>query len=257
MAYSNEDYLGIPDFMQKTSTYKTGRNVSSTYDRRQLTTRDDDVFINMARENSLNARRIRATKRKKKVDNSLSAVLKKNWKSLVVTMGLGATLLSGIQALGEDYHEYNMLAQNPVIEATNQAVFNHTSRTDDLENYQIDAIGVAQDIDNILENGGDPLIVLGTLADNLYHNYEQDELSTIVKHSFGEEPDDLVRRLNPDRYEEGIQDLDFKADIRDYIIQQTEADIARKNIDTNNQLEEMFNFSPVNTNSDVKGMGGK
>lgn len=257
MAYSNEDYLGIPDFMQKTSTYKTGRNVSSTYDRRQLTTRDDDVFINMARENSLNSRRIRATKQKRKVDNSLSGIFKRHWKEIVITMGLGAALVTGAQKLADVYHEYDMLNQNPVVEATNLAVSNHVSRTNDLKNWQVDPVAVSSDVDNILENGGDPLIVLGTLANRLDESYAQDELSAIVKHSFGEDPDTLVKSLNPDRYDEGIQDPDFKADVRNYVVQQTEADVARQEIDANNQLEEMFNFSPTNTNSDVKGMGGK
>ena len=255
MAYNNEERLGISDFMQKTSTYRN----SSVYGKRSSTTiRDDeDVFINMARRNSLNSKRIQATRRRKKVDNSLSGVLKRHWKGLVVTMGLGAALFAGAQALGDAYHEIDMLDQNPVVVATNQAVSNHISRTDDLQNWQIDTYGVANDIDNILENGGDSAIVLGTLATRLDQSYAQDDLAAIVEHSFGQDPDKLVQSLNPERYEEGIQYPDFKSDVRNYIIQQTEAEIARKNIDTNNQLEEMFNFSSVNTDSDVKGMGGK
>ena len=37
------------------------------------------------------------------------------------------------------------------------------------------------------------------------------------------------------------KDTDFKADVRNYIVQQTEADIAHSHIDANSQLEAMLN----------------
>ena len=62
--------------------------------------------------------------------------------------------------------------------------------------------------------------MLGTLATRLDQSYAQDDLAAIVEHSFGQDPDKLVQSLNPERYEEGIQDPDFKSDVRNYIIQQ-------------------------------------
>ena len=126
-----------------------------------------------------------------------------------------------------------------------------------MQNWQLNTWGVGQDVDAILENGGDPLIVLGTLGSSLNETYTQDELSSIVEHSFGENPDTLVRSLNPERYEDGIQDPDFKADVRNYIVQQTEADIARSHIDANSQLEAMLNSGQGIQNTGEKGMGGK
>lgn len=183
--------------------------------------------------------------------------MQRHWKGIVFAMGLGAAALVGLQSLGDNLHEFDMINQNPVVAATSQAVNNHKSRTDDLQNWQLNTWGVGQDVDAILENGGDPLIVLGTLGDSLDETYTQDELAAIVKHSFGENPDTLVRSLNPERYEDGIQDTDFKVDVRDYIVQQTEADIARSHIDANSQLEAMLNSGQGIQNTGEKGMGGK
>ena len=259
MAYSNEDRLGIPDFMQKTNTYHQ-RPASSQYRRqtnaRNMTEDDYEVYKEMRRR-SLDQKTIYAKQSRKKVDKSLKGQLQRHWKGIVLAMGLGAAALVGLQSLGDNLHEFDMINQNPVVAATSQAVNNHKSRTDDLQNWQLNTWGVGQDVDAILENGGDPLIVLGTLGSSLNETYTQDELSSIVEHSFGENPDTLVRSLNPERYEDGIQDPDFKTDVRNYIVQQTEADIARSHIDANSQLEAMLNSGQGIQNTGEKGMGGK
>ncbi len=253
MEYDNDDRLGIPNFMQKTSTYRN----FSVYGKRQSSAISDDKSINMARRNSLDSRRIQATRCKKAVDNSLSGVLKKHWRGLVVTMGIGAVTLSGVQTLSNMYYNVDMVSKNPVVAATSAVVDQHKSITSDFRNWQLDAAAVADDINTILKNGADSLIVLGTLGNSLNEPYTQDELSTIVKSSFGEDPDILVRSLNPERYDQGIQDPDFKEDVRNYIVKQTEADIARASIDANSELKAMFSETSTNVNSDMKGMGGK
>lgn len=254
MAYDNDDRLGIPEFMQRTNTY--GRDFESKNQRRQNSTRNvhssnyDDV-IDAARRRSLDQRRIQAKKKTKKVDKSFTGRLKKHWKGIVITMGLGATIFSGVQSLGEDYHELKMISQNPVATATREAIFDHQSRTDDNQHWQLDSFGVSMDVDRILENGGDPLTVLGTLSSNLNEAYTQDELATVVEHSFGEDPDTLVRSLNPERYEEGIQDPDFKEDVRNYIVEQEEARVAGFG------LADMLSARVNVPNTSEKGMGGK
>lgn len=255
MAYDNEDRLGIPEFMQKTNTY-VGRNSTSTHQRRHTSTRGADGYdyneaYEDARKRSLDQKPIHAKKSRKKVDKSLTGRLKRHWKGIALAMGLGAVMFSGIQSLENDLHELEMLSQNPVAAATRQAINDHKSRTDDNRNWQLNTWGVEQDIDDILEDGGDPLTVLGTLASNLSESYTQDELTDIVEHSFGENPDTLVRGLNPDRYEEGIQDPDFKADVHDYIVKQEEAREAGFG------LVDMLNAKINAENTSEKGMGGK
>lgn len=259
MAYSNEDRLGIPDFMQKTNTYHQ-RPASSQYRRqtnaRNMTEDDYEVYKEMRRR-SLDRKNIHAKQSRKKVDNSLKGQLKRHWKGIVFSIGLGAAVFSADQALDELFHEADIINQNSVVSATRQAVRDHELRTDNVRNWQLNTSGVEQDVDAILDNGGDPLIVLGTLGNSLNKTYTQDELTSIVEHSFGENPDTLVRSLNPERYDEGIQDPDFKVDVRNYIVQQTEADIARSHIDANSQLEAMLNSGQGIQNTGEKGMGGK
>lgn len=252
-----EERLGIPDFMKKTSTYHSSRRPSTARSSSRARNFDEEeFFVHSSKRNSLDSREIRATRRRKKVDKSLTGTLKKHWKGLAITMGLGALLLSGVEAVEDNIHEVLMVSQNPVVEATHRAINSHKSRTDDDRNWYLNVTGVVSDVDTILDNGGDPLIVLGALASGLDENYTQDELSNIVQQSFGEEPDELVRSLNPERYADGIQGTNFREDVRDYIVQQTEADIARSNIDSKGELEAMFNFTPIE-NSVAKGMGGK
>lgn len=259
MAYDDKDRLGIPDFMLKTNTYNNQKS-ASTYQRRHTSTRDTveyDAVYDDVRRSSLDKRKIHANKRTKKVDKSLTGRLKRQWKGIALSMGLGAMMFSGVQSLGDDFHELKVINQNPVVTAVHQTVNEHKSRTDDYRNWQLDTWGVEKDVDKILENGGDPLIVLGTLGTSLNESFSQDELSLIVEHSFGENPDTLVRNLNPERYDEGIQDPEFKSDVRNYIVQKTEADIVRSSIDANSELEAMFNLKTASLGEDMKGMGGK
>lgn len=208
-----------------------------------------------------------ARRKKRSVDDNLIVVFCNHWRAFAVSMVGGAILLASAKAGGEaianTLHEANMLRSNSTYMDTVRAIKEnkqYSSMTRDAvgeTTWWLNTATVANGVNAILEKGGDPLIVLGALSDTLDESFEEDELSTIVTETFGEDPNILVRNLNPERYDEGIKDPDFKEDIRNYIIQQTEAEIARTSIDTNNQLQAMFSSETVSTDSDAKGMGGK
>ena len=204
-----------------------------------------------------------ASVRRKSANDNLVMVICKHWRAFAISMGVGAILLAGVQNVANKSHEDKMLDLNSTYTDTVDAIKENKKyipMTRDAvgeTTWWLDTATAVNDVNTILEEGGDPLIVLGALADTLDDSFARDELNIIVTQIFGQDPDSLVQNFNPERYNEGIQDPDFKEDIRNYIIQQTETEIARASIDTNNQLEAMFSSETVATDSDAKGMGGK
>ena len=219
--------------------------------------------MEQVKQASLDQQPKHASVRRKSTDDNLVMVICKHWRAFAISMGVGAILLAGVQNVANKSHEDKMLDLNSTYTDTVDAIKEnkkYTPMTRDAvgkTTWWLNTATAANDVNAILEKGGDPLIVLGALSDTLDESFEEDELRTIVTETFGEDPNIWVRNLNPERYDEGIQDPDFKEDIRNYIIQQTEAEIARASIDTNNQLEAMFSSETVSTDSDAKGMGGK
>lgn len=253
MKYGDENLPGIPDFMQKTSTNRSARTVRSS---ERFSFGDDYEIADFAKNNSVKRGPIRATRRRKKVDNSLWGRIKRNWKELAVSIGVTLAVFSGVSSFGDAMHEDAMIKNNPEVQRTNEIISDSISRTDDFQNWQLDPSKASYELKNLVENGGDPLIILGTLGNRLNEDYTQDELSSIVTNVFGEDPDTLVRGLNPERYEKGIHDADFKKDVQTYIVQKEEAKQALRDIDPNTQLESMLQSSEAYQNSNEKGMGG-
>ena len=224
-------------------------------------------YQEQVRQASLDPKLEDANVQEKIADGNLIMVIYKHWRAFAISMVGGAILLASAKAGGEaianTLHEANMLRSNSTYIDTVRAIKEnkqYSSMTRDAfgeTTWWLDTATAVNDVNTILEEGGDPLIVLGALADTLDDSFARDELNIIVTQTFGQDPDSLVQNFNPERYDEGIQDSNFKEDIRNYIIQQTEADIARASIDTNNQLEAMFSSETVATDSDAKGMGGK
>ncbi len=249
----SENY--ILDFIQKSG----GKGPQS-----RVSTLDQMEQVKRA---SLDQQPKHASVRRKSADDNLVMVICKHWRAFAISMVGGAILLAcakaGGEAIANTLHEANMLRSNSTYTDTVDAIKENKKyipMTRDAvgeTTWWLDTATAVNDVNTILEEGGDPLIVLGALADTLDDSFARDELNIIVTHTFGEDPDSLVQNFNPERYNEGIQDPDFKEDIRNYIIQQTEAEIARASIDTNNQLEAMFSSETVATDSDAKGMGGK
>lgn len=250
---NSENY--IPGFMQK-SGGKGPQSRAITLDQ-----------MEQVKQASLDQQPKHASVGRKSADGNLVMVLGKHWRAFAISMVGGAILLAsaqaGVERITNKLHEDIMLGSNSTYTDTVRVIKEnkeYTPMTRDAvgeTTWWLDTATVANGVNAILEKGGDPLIVLGALSDTLDESFEEDELSTIVTETFGEDPNILVRNLNPERYDDGIKDPDFKEDIRNYIIQQTEAEIARTSIDTNNQLEAMFSSETVSTDSDAKGMGGK
>ena len=211
----DDDRLGIPDFMQNTSTggYRGSReserrHSSSSYqDARRSSHRGQRAYNNggiseedlrRAREQSVGGRPVRAT---------YSAVV--------------------------------------------DVVNSHKSRTDNNEYWQLDDIGAATDIKTMVDSGADPLIVTAALGASLDENYAKDNLDYITGRVFGKDADTLVRDINPERYADGIHDKDFIQDARDYIVQQQEASNAK---DEMSQMFEQYDSMQSQQNSVTKGV---
>lgn len=263
----DDDRLGIPDFMQNTSTrgYRGSReserrySSSSYQDARRSSHRGQRAYNNggiseedlrRARESSVGGRPIRATKKKKSLPAVIIRTLVKNWKG-VVGLALGISLTLGAQGIGNSLHELDMLSQNPTYSAVVNVVNSHKSRTDNNEYWQIDDFGTATDIKTMVDSGADPLIVTAALGASLDESYAKDNLDYITNRVFGKDADTLVRDINPERYADGIHDKDFIQDARDYIVQQQEASNAK---DEMGQMFEQYDSMQTQQNSVTKGV---
>lgn len=263
----DDDRLGIPDFMQNTSTrgYRGSReserrHSSSSYqDARRSSYRSHRTYNNggiseddlrRARESSVGGRPIRATKKKKSLPAVIIRTLAKNWKG-VVGLALGISLTLGAQGIGNSFHELDMLSQNPTYSAVVNVVNSHKSRTDNNQYWQIDDFGTATDIKTMVDSGADPLIVTAALGASLDESYAKDNLDYITNRVFGKDADTLVRDINPERYADGIHDKDFIQDARDYIVQQQEASNAK---DEMGQMFEQYDSMQTQQNSVTKGV---
>lgn len=164
---------------------------------------------------------------------------------------------------------------NAIVQMVNETISDATHRTNSGEDsFFYDDFTIAGILQDEIENGASPYIVLGALANKMTADYEQDDLDNIVNRIFKVDcgADGLVRMIDPERYADGIHGDNFMNDYKtlareDYRTQGlTESDDLLRRFyyqnndltpDSNQELSEMMQDVQQDSVSNEKGLGGK
>ena len=164
---------------------------------------------------------------------------------------------------------------NAIVQMVNETISDATHRTNSGEDsFFYDDFTIAGILQDEIENGACPYIVLGALASDMTADYEQDDLDNIVNRIFKVDcgADGLVRMIDPERYADGIHGDNFMNDYKtlareDYRTQGlTESDDLLRRFyyqnndltpDSNQELSEMMQDVQQDSVSNEKGLGGK
>ena len=165
---------------------------------------------------------------------------------------------------------------NAIVQMVNETISDATHRTNSGEDsFFYDDVTIAGILQDEIENGASPYIVLGALANKMTADYEQDDLDNIVNRMFNVDcgADGLVRMIDPERYADGIHGENFMNDYKtlareDYRTQGlTESDDLLRRFyyqnndltpDSNQELSEMMQDGEQQDSvSNEKGLGGK
>lgn len=165
---------------------------------------------------------------------------------------------------------------NAIVQMVNETISDATHRTNSGEDsFFYDDFTIAGILQDEIENGASPYIVLGALANKMTADYEQDDLDNIVNRMFRVDcgADGLVRMIDPERYADGIHGDNFMNDYKtlareDYRTQGlTESDDLLRRFyyqnndltpDSNQELSEMMqDVQQQDSVSNEKGLGGK
>lgn len=165
---------------------------------------------------------------------------------------------------------------NAIVQMVNETISDATHRTNSGEDsFFYDDFTIAGILQDEIENGASPYIVLGALASDMTADYEQDDLDNIVNRIFKVDcgADGLVRMIDPERYADGIHGDNFMNDYKtlareDYRTQGlTESDDLLRRFyyqnndltpDSNQELSEMMQDGEQQDSvSNEKGLGGK
>ena len=165
---------------------------------------------------------------------------------------------------------------NAIVQMVNETISDATHRTNSGEDsFFYDDVTIAGILQDEIENGASPYIVLGALANKMTADYEQDDLDNIVNRMFKVDcgADGLVRMIDSERYADGIHGDNFMNDYKtlareDYRTQGlTESDDLLRRFyyqnndltpDSNQELSEMMQDGEQQDSvSNEKGLGGK
>ena len=164
---------------------------------------------------------------------------------------------------------------NAIVQMVNETISDATHRTNSGEDsFFYDDFTIAGILQDEIENGASPYIVLGALANKMTADYEQDDLDNIVNRIFKVDcgADGLVRMIDPERYADGIHGDNFINDYKtlareDYRTQGlTESNDLLTRFyyqnndltpDNNQELNEMMQDVQQDSVSNEKGLGGK
>ena len=165
---------------------------------------------------------------------------------------------------------------NAIVQMVNETISDATHRTNSGEDsFFYDDFTIAGILQDEIENGASPYIVLGALANKMTADYEQDDLDNIVNRMFNVDcgADGLVRMIDPERYADGIHGDNFINDYKtlareDYRTQGlTESNDLLTRFyyqnndltpDNNQELNEMMQDGEQQDSvSNEKGLGGK
>lgn len=165
---------------------------------------------------------------------------------------------------------------NAIVQMVNETISDATHRTNSGEDsFFYDDFTIAGILQDEIENGASPYIVLGVLASDMTADYKQDDLDNIVNIIFKVDcgADGLVRMIDPERYADGIHGDNFMNDYKtlareDYRTQGlTESDDLLRRFyyqnndltpDSNQELSEMMqDVQQQDSVSNEKGLGGK
>lgn len=200
-----------------------------------------------------------------------------NLKHSFVAGAVAATLIITPLAvsLSNNFND-SVYQDNAIVQMVNETISDATHRTNSGEDsFFYDDFTIAGILQDEIENGASPYIVLGALANKMTADYEQDDLDNIVNRMFKVDcgADGLVRMIDPERYADGIHGDNFMNDYKtlareDYRTQGlTESDDLLTRFyyqnndltpDNNQELNEMMQDGEQQASvSDEKGLGGK